>query len=338
MRMAEMIPDRLPSSASAGEKRVFELLQKLPDNIIVYYEPVVADRYPDFIVIIPSVGLLVIEAKGWYPNHILKADNVDVTINSRGQPETCKHPIRQAREYQYQLMDTARRHPETAALIKDQGAHVGRFTFPFGHLVVLNNCTRQQLDERGLSEVFPTQRVLARDEFEELSPEETINRLKSCFDPWWPFGELSERQISILRSVIHPQIVISPPAAATNVEQPLAVLDLRQERNARSLGEGHRLVYGVAGSGKTVILIARARLLAEDPAKRVLILCYNRVLAAYFDGLFADAHNVTCLNFHKWGVHNGIAFDENEDEEQFGARLLERLEHGAGEAHRYDAV
>src|SRR5262245_26529709 len=116
MRMAEMIPDRLPSSASAGERKMFALLQQLPDDVIVYYEPVVADRYPDFIVIIPSIGLLVIEVKGWYPNHILKANNVEVTISPRGQPEVCKHPVRQAREYQYQLMDTARRHPETAAL------------------------------------------------------------------------------------------------------------------------------------------------------------------------------------------------------------------------------
>jgi hypothetical protein len=57
--MAEMIPDRLPSGASAGEKKMFALLQQLPDDAIVYYEPVVAYRYPDFIVIIPSVGLLV---------------------------------------------------------------------------------------------------------------------------------------------------------------------------------------------------------------------------------------------------------------------------------------
>ena len=48
----------------AGERKVFALLQQLPDEVIVYYEPVVADRYPDFIVIIPSVGLLVIEVKG----------------------------------------------------------------------------------------------------------------------------------------------------------------------------------------------------------------------------------------------------------------------------------
>lgn len=307
--MAEIIPDRLPSNASAGEKKVFELLQKLPDDVIVYYEPVVAERYPDFIVIIPSVGLLVIEAKGWYPNYILKANNNEVTISSRGQPEICKHPVRQAREYQYQLMDTARRHSKTAELLDSEGAHGGRFTFPFGHLVVLNNCTRQQLNERGLSEVFPPQRVIARDELEALSPDEAIDRLKRCFDPWWRFGELSERQISILRSVIHPQIVVSPPTEATQAEQSLAVLDLRQERNARSVGEGHRIVHGVAGSGKTVILIARARLVAKDPNKRVLILCYNRALAEYFQRLFAQTPNVTCLNFHHWGSQrNGVRF------------------------------
>ena len=71
--MAEMIPDRLPSSASAGERKVFALLRQLPDEVIVYYEPMVADRYPDFIVIIPSVGLLIVEVKGWYPAHILKS-------------------------------------------------------------------------------------------------------------------------------------------------------------------------------------------------------------------------------------------------------------------------
>jgi superfamily I DNA and RNA helicase len=42
-------------------------------------------------------------------------------------------------------------------------------------------------------------------------------------------------------------------------ETDLAVLDLRQERNARTLRDGHRIVYGVAGSGKTVLLIARRR-------------------------------------------------------------------------------
>ena len=304
----------------------------------------VSDRYPDFVVIIPSVGLLVVEVKGWYPNHIEGANDAEVTVNSRGRREVCKHPIRQARDYKYRLMDTARRHPQTDALLHHEGTNAGRFIFPFGHLAVLNNCSRQQLDEHGLSKVFPANKVLARDELEALSamsPVELIDRLRNCFDPWWDFGRLTEDQISIVRAVIHPEIVISPPVQPGVSEQPsLKVLDLRQERNAHSLGNGHRIVYGVAGSGKTVILVARARLVAEDPKKRVLILCFNRALAEYFQQLFAQTANVTCLNFHQWGSQrNSVSFDKNEDEEAFGERLLQRLQHGEGEANNiYDAV
>ena len=32
------------------------------------------------------------------------------------------------------------------------------------------------------------------------------------------------------------------------------VMDLQQEQLARSMGEGHRVIHGVAGSGKTMIL------------------------------------------------------------------------------------
>jgi hypothetical protein len=337
--MAEMIPDRLPAGASAGERKVFAVLQQLPDDIIVYYEPVLAERYPDFIVILPSIGLLVIEVKGWYPNAIERADNTEVTINARGQRVVCKHPVRQARDYKFQLMDVARRHPETGALLERSGPHEGKFVFPFGHVAILSNCTRAQLEERGLSNLFPPGRVFSRDEFEAVAASlDTVDRLMTGFDPWWPFEPLSERQMAVLRAIIHPEIVISPPAEA-EAPPSLKVLDLRQERNAQLIGDGHRIVYGVAGSGKTVILVARARLVAGDPAKRVLILCYNRVLAAHLHGLFRATANVACLNFHQWGVQrNGVAFDKSEDEETFGTRLLARLERGAGEAHRYDAV
>jgi len=35
-----MIPDRVPGKASRGEQHLFRALQKLPDDALVYYEPV----------------------------------------------------------------------------------------------------------------------------------------------------------------------------------------------------------------------------------------------------------------------------------------------------------
>ncbi len=47
--MAECIPDRLSAKASRGEERTFALLKKLPDDYLIYYEPNIDNRHPDFI-------------------------------------------------------------------------------------------------------------------------------------------------------------------------------------------------------------------------------------------------------------------------------------------------
>jgi hypothetical protein len=346
--MAEMIPDRLPQSASAGEKRVFAALQRLPDDCIVYYEPVVKARYPDFVVLMPDIGLLVIEAKGWYPNYIRRADLNDVVIEAPNQPSTIeRHPLRQAREYMFGLMDVARRHPASAKLLHKDGDKTGRFVFPFGKLAVLNNITREQL-RTTLGEtadaVFPQSSVMTRDELvllETLDPSALSARLKACFDPWWPFPRLDDRGIDIVRAVLHPEAVIKRMGNATSNDTPheaLTVLDYRQERFARSIGDGHRVLYGVAGSGKSVILLSRARLLAEDPSKRILMLCFNKSLASYFRSVLSESPAVTIVHFHGWGSNNGVRFDKDEDEEDYGLRFLDRLEQGDGDSHVFDAV
>jgi excinuclease UvrABC helicase subunit UvrB len=72
-------------------------------------------------------------------------------------------------------------------------------------------------------------------------------------------------------------------------------------------GLGHHVVFGVAGSGKTVLLLARARLIAgRDPAKKVLVLSYNKALA---DLLAAQLdkpglRGVEVRHFHSWSARN----------------------------------
>ena len=98
----------------------------------------------------------------------------------------------------------------------------------------------------------------------------------------------------------------------------LRVMDLQQEQLARSLGDGHRVIHGVAGSGKTMILGYRAEYLAKavgnaDAAKPVLVLCYNEPLAVKLQAVMQAkqlAERVHVRHFHKWCRDQLVAFGQ----------------------------
>jgi len=360
--MAEIIPDKLPTRASAGEKKLFSILQKLPDYCVVYYEAIVEDRYPDFIVICPDLGLLVIEVKGWYPKDLLGGDSNSVRVKESHGEVVRNHPVRQARDYMLSLMDRCKNHKYGQHLLQSEGEHQNKFIFPFGHLAILSNVTGKQLKEhqRGdLTEVFPPSKVATRDILEYWTDENlTSNNLYKCikayFNPFWEFPWLSSKQVDALRAIIHPEIELmsslsqsSLPEIAKNqtvteipdVVPDIKVLDLRQENNARNIGDGHRIIYGVAGSGKTVLLIAKARLLsAQKQDVQILMLCYNVTLATYLGNAVRDCKNVTVKHFDGWAKANGCPRLQGEQNEEIGNRFLQVLENGCKDTRHYDTI
>ena len=96
----------------------------------------------------------------------------------------------------------------------------------------------------------------------------------------------------------------------------MRVMDLQQEQLARSLGEGHRVIHGVAGSGKTMLLGYRAEHLAKAQtaaSKPILILCYNEPLARQIARVMAAkgiADRVHAVHFHKWCRDQLVAFGQ----------------------------
>lgn len=342
--MAEVVPDTLPASSTAGEKRVFALLERLPEDCIVYYEQVVRDRYPDLIVVLPEVGVLVIEVKDCRLAELESVTPDTLTINRRGSSVVVPHPRKQARGYMLRLMDECRKHPQSRDLMREDGRFSGRYAFPFCHIAVLSNINRSQIEREApeLMRLFPPDVAITRDElasWAELEPQALLAALKACFNPWWPFPKMTPAQVDVLRSVIHPEVIIRAS------ETELAVLDLRQERNARAIGNGHRIVYGVAGSGKTVLLMARAKMLAADPKKRILVLCYNRLLAQHLKTALSNYCGVKVMTFHGWGVSSGLQIRDDEKDGDFGKkdaaygeRLLARLQSNSNLRGQFDAV
>ncbi|MHC5723793.1 MAG: NERD domain-containing protein [Nostoc sp.] len=74
--MAVMVTEPIPSNASQGEKTLYGILRdNLPDDFYVWYEPTIEKLHPDFIILGPSFGLLIIEVKGWYPKCIVAGNH-----------------------------------------------------------------------------------------------------------------------------------------------------------------------------------------------------------------------------------------------------------------------
>lgn len=69
--MCITIPQHLPSKASIGEKRFWNILSsRLSDDFTLFYEPNVNNLEPDFILVGKNLGILVIEVKGWHCDQI----------------------------------------------------------------------------------------------------------------------------------------------------------------------------------------------------------------------------------------------------------------------------
>jgi superfamily I DNA/RNA helicase len=118
----------------------------------------------------------------------------------------------------------------------------------------------------------------------------------------------------------------------------LKALDLQQELAARSVGSGHRLIFGVAGSGKTVVLISRARLLAVVAQKRVLILCFNVTLCSFLAKSLEDVTDrVTVRHFDGFASEFNVRRQHRQSHAKLGERLLQRLQEDKVEPV-YDAL
>lgn len=378
--MAEMIPDSLLSAAPRGEKFLFNAFRNaLPDNFIAWHEPSATTSKPDFVILSDTHGLLVVEAKGWSKSMIKEADSNQVLVEwptSGDRPtrqQVHSHPLKQAESYKYALMDKLKDEP--ILLNNQQGINFGKLCFPIGRCAVMTGMTRDEVEQEdllgpNLAPVFLQESILFSDEIDawaDLSDRDVIVRFWDLFDSRakFKFPPLTDDQIQTVRAILNPSTTVKRVPATpqswnlpTPIPQDATVvktLDLQQERAAKQLGNGHRILSGVAGSGKTLILTSRAKwMLEENPDQRVLITCFNVTLAAYIRSVVHGGKNiplrlcspgVEVRHFHGWARalcgalprYEGRDDSEGDEVDEEIARLvMEQLEERP--ELRYDAI
>ncbi len=358
--MASLIPaiGACLSRMTGGERRFASRLEnKLEDDWLCWYDVPLGPRnvHPDFVVFNPRRGLLVLEVKDWRLDSIQEIDRQSVSLLTPNGLKRQVNPLEQARQYAHEVVDLLKRDPQ---LTINSGRQQGTLLFPWGCGVVLSNISRKQFESTNLSEVIEPHRVICQDEMTESVDAEAFQERLWGMLPFVRSVPLSLPQIDRIRWHLFPEIRINPPAQGglfaddeiPEIPDLIRVLDLQQEQLARSLGEGHRIIHGVAGSGKTLILGYRAEHLAKLCSQPILILCYNRTLAKRLARTMAGkglADKVLVHTFHQWCRAQLLAYDaglpdNNQDSDFYASELVDRIIRAVDKniipAGQYDAV
>ena len=304
---------------TAGAKRFARrLLELLEDDYLLWYDIPVAKqrRYPDFMILHPARGLLLLEVKDWKADALQTINSVEAVLLTDTGLKTEPNPLEQARQRAVQVVNQLIRDPQ----LRTSGSRQAEgLAFPFGYGVVFPNITRKQFNE-GLPEgdrqkVLPDHLLICRDDFTDSADSEDFQK-----QLWHMFNyqfrhKLSLPQIDRIRWHLFPEIRISAqqggffdqdpqtPDLAQQLPELIRIMDIQQEQLARSIGEGHRVIHGVAGSGKTLILGYRCLQLAEVLHQPILVLCFNITLAARLRAFIDEkgiSSKVQVYHFHDW--------------------------------------
>lgn len=312
----------LDGRCNAGERRVLHQLKRcLEDDYIVWHNVPVGPkaRQPDFVVLSPRWGVLLLEVKDWKRSTLVNANRDTVELRTERGPVTDANPIRQARDYAMELVHLMQHDPD---LVHAEGPFRGKLVFPYGWGVVFSSLRAGDVSDEQFHTVFPRHQTLLRDDLDEgVAADAFQTRLWGLFTVNYPHT-LTLPQRDRIRWHLFPEWRIlsgqgaldldaqSHPtggAAAPRLVLPdlMQVMDLQQEQTARTLGAGHRVIHGAAGSGKTMILVYRAQVLAAatQPGRPILVLCFNRTLADRIGGMLRARgvdERVQVRTFHSW--------------------------------------
>ena len=267
------------TTLTKGERQLLNLLKRLytdEEESFIYLTPRVNNLEPDFLLIDRKRGVAVFETKDWTANYLATINQKEITaIDGK------KYYNPSFRTNQY--FNTLQSLFSTDLTLLDDNLELD---FNFYAYVVFTSIKSEEIKNRELFNQYPT-KAIYEDELKKI----TLNSL-------FPKGvkELSNIQISNIRGIVFPEIQLQN-LVHDELSQIIKTLDIEQESFAKRVPIGHYLVSGVPGSGKTVVLIARAiHLLKEYPDWKIAIITYNKSLTKKIENRLKELNSNLYFN------------------------------------------
>lgn len=272
-----------PSNLTSGEKRIANKIKQVYENVkhnaYLYYQPRIKKWNPDFILIDEYKGVSIIEVKDYSLEAIDKIDPLNVIVNGTSR----NNPIYVANEY----FNAAKSRLQNQASLLDSKKEL---KYGLYSNLILTNIKSNEFEQLNKCFYQPPSKCITSEKITDLK----INDLFSDEVQY-----IEEHDFSVMRSAFFPEIKVKIVQKEiweygrkdTTENSIIKTLDTEQEKFSRRIPYGHYMVSGIPGSGKTVILLARAVNLArENPSWKIIILTYNNSLSTKLRNKLESIH------------------------------------------------
>ena len=292
--MAKLFPALTPSEiANPGERTVARaLIEHLPNRVEVFHgfnwlsrsrAGTIQEGECDFVLLDAEHGLLFVEVKGGS----LLFDGRQWVRDVRGELRLLnKDPFAQAQRGMHDIV----------GLVKNQFGRAGEnLPFTYGFAVAFPDC---RIDGQLPPSIL---RELILDAASLRQVDASVRRIFRSFNRVG-HRALSGRSVESVRAALFPKYQLIPVMwrKIEDQEERLRRLTDAQQRILDILANQTRAaIRGVAGSGKTILALAKAQAIARAGA-RTLFLCYNRPLKDWLRNAVSEFHGDSLVieNYH----------------------------------------
>lgn len=318
-----MYPREPFGAKSHGEVELFHALkQGLDESYHVFYsvawlapkragqEP--ADGESDFVILHPDKGLLTIEVKGGEISYD-PADGWYTLPHGASHREHIRDPFTQAKDNKYSLRRKLQSMPGwRGRYIRD------------GHAVAFPDGVAPEYPPR--PDAQPTIMLTAPDLSHIAQRIDEIYTFWSGGNPHEHFSGFNEAAMTQIIETLGRRWDLRAPRLSEKLaveSERIVKLTEKQFSLLGFLAEHRRAaIAGPAGSGKTMIAVEKARQLASQ-GFRTLLICYNRPLADYLRTVVPAQSNLFINSFHRFcGEMTQGRLDESQKSEDFYQKVL----------------
>ncbi|WP_348685737.1 nuclease-related domain-containing DEAD/DEAH box helicase [Aeromonas bestiarum] len=293
---------KLRQPLTPGERMVFEFFDThLPEHWDIYLQPHLNGLRPDIVLLSPKIGIAVFEIKDWdldamqywvetepnrSPRLMGRKDGKSFSLQS-------KNPIGQVDRYKQEIFELYCPRLESR---RGFGAITAGVIFPFADDAQIAKLFRPCLEYRQMDQYPQLYPVSGRSALREGDMAAVFPKGKSIYSP-----VMNDDMYKDLRNWL-----VEPDFSEAQ-RRPLE-LDKEQRALVTSrTASGYRRIKGAAGSGKSLVLAARAAELISQ-GKQVLVVTFNITLLHYlmdiavrWPGTKGKTRScITWLNFHAW--------------------------------------